>query len=356
MPDPSHFARPLPLWRCLVIALMRRFYFHRIRVAGDLPKIEGAHLILVSHRNGAIDGYSVLAAYPEAQFLISIQLLRKFLLRLMFAGIPVVRAQDKQRYGIKRSVCADPIAASCDYLRAGGTLALFPEGTSDWGPHPQPYQAGSARIVRRLLEEGVKLTVTPLGLFYHVPDRFRSDVDLLPGPPVVLPPQNPGETPRAWEKRIAAALEEALDAVSPNCPDMDVFARVEKLAAADAGSSSSQASYAQAFKHWEAVARNTPEQLPEASSLPVKKACGCQAWVWPFIVCFCLVFAPVLLVGAYVGTKADGRNTVSFFRIIGGFATALVWLPVLLVLWGCFPLRMTIALLLAGIGGWKWKR
>ncbi|MDN5758435.1 MAG: hypothetical protein L0H59_07860, partial [Tomitella sp.] len=85
-------------------AAMRTLYFGRIRVldlsgesidrrqesvdrdesqSGTTTRANPRpRLIISSHRNGAIDGHQVLAAFPRAQFLISIQLIRSWFLRL----------------------------------------------------------------------------------------------------------------------------------------------------------------------------------------------------------------------------------------------------------------------------------
>jgi 1-acyl-sn-glycerol-3-phosphate acyltransferase len=111
---------------------MRGFYFRRVSLAGAMPPREAGkpRLLLISHRNGAIDAYVALAACPEAQFTLSAQLLWHCLLRLMFSGIPIVREKDRQRYGMARGDFADPFDAACGHLKVGGTLAFFPEGSS----------------------------------------------------------------------------------------------------------------------------------------------------------------------------------------------------------------------------------
>ncbi|MDR0716072.1 MAG: hypothetical protein LBF50_01475 [Azoarcus sp.] len=360
MPDAGQKSLSLPRWRRGLIALMRGFYFRRVALAGVLPpRAPGRpRFLLVSHRNGAIDGYIALAACPEAQFALSAQLLRHPLLRLMFVGIPIVREKDRQRHGMARGDFADPFDAACAHLRSGGTLAFFPEGSSAWGHRPQPHQGGCARIVRRLLEDGVTPQVVPLGLFYRQPDGFRSEVEIMPGPPVDLPPRLPGEHPRRWEKRLLAAMGAALDAVSVDCPDAQSFARVERLAAAGRaafsppsapGTADAPPSYARAFLHWQEAARHAP--LPEAPARPERRAAW---WAMPAIAAFCLLFAPVLLAGKWAGHKADGRNTVTFFRFLGGLAAALVWLPILFVLLILFPLPVGAAALLAWIGWRQW--
>jgi 1-acyl-sn-glycerol-3-phosphate acyltransferase len=339
-------AHALPLWRRLLIALIRGFYFRRVRVVGVDSPDAGPRLLLFSHRNGAIDGYLALVACPRAQFVLSAQLLRNPLLRFMFAGIPLVREKDRQRYNMARGDISGVIESACAHIRAGGALAFFPEGSSEWGAHPLPYQAGYAHIIRRLLEEGITPQVVPLGLFYRQPDGFRSDVEIMAGASIELPPRKPNEPLKQWEKRLRPVIETALDAVSVNCPDMETLGRVEQLAASQADSGGS--SYAQAFLHWQEIART--KGLPEEGGLHAAPKRSLPIWAYPFIAVFCLMFAPILLAGFYIGKKADARNTVTFFRMIGGLAAALVWIPALLALCFFYPLPTSILLLMAWEG------
>lgn len=194
--------QPVGLWHRGLAATLRGIYFGRVRVRGapasgsDRPRV-----ILASHRNGAIDGAQVGAAYPRAQFLVSIQLLRHAAARLLFTGIPVVRGKDVERYGLGREPVSDPIDDACGHLRAGGELAIFPEGTSEWGFQPLPYRFGAARIVCRLMDEGIEPEVVPLGLFYSWPDRCRSRAELFRGTPVQLPPRGAGDQ-ADWEAAV----------------------------------------------------------------------------------------------------------------------------------------------------------
>lgn len=65
--------------------------------------------------------------------------------------------------------------------------------------------------------------------------------------------------------------------------------------------------------------------------------------------------APVLAAAWAAGRAADARNTVSFFRIMGGTAAALLWLPVLIVAAVLWPGTLAVPAL-AGIAslliGW----
>ena len=210
----------LPRRVCLLGGLLRTLYYRRVHIIGT-PCCDRPTLYLLSHRNGAIDGIVYQKALGDTPSLISIQLLRGPL-RLLFDGIPVVRDKDRARYRIKADAVAAPVAAAIAQLRAGGSLALYPEGTSAWEPHPLPYHSGMAVIAAKLLAAGVDFVVQPAAAYYSKPDGFRSRVSLIFGAPFV--PQ--GESVAALQKELAAAL----DAVSVNCADAAQFNQIQRTA------------------------------------------------------------------------------------------------------------------------------
>ena len=210
----------LPRRICLLGGLLRTLYYRRVDILGT-PCRDRPTLYLLSHRNGAIDGFVYQKALGDTPSLISVQLLRGPL-RLLFDGIPVVRGKDRARYGIPADAVAAPVAAAIAQLRAGGSLALYPEGTSDWGYRPLPYHSGMAVIVAKLRAAGVDFVVQPAAAYYSKPDGFRSRVSLIFGAPFV--PQ--GESVAALQKELAAAL----DAVSVNCANAAQFNQIQQAA------------------------------------------------------------------------------------------------------------------------------
>ena len=336
--------------------LLRGFQFGRVVVSGarEQPsRLRGGRLVLASHRNGAIDGYQVLRAFPRIQFLASVQLLRNRFLRLMFTGIPVVRGKDRERYGIERGSFDDPVAAACAHLRAGGDIAIFPEGTSEWGHRPQAYRAGAARIARVLADQGFDLEVVPVGLFYSAPDRFRSLAEVRVGAPVMLPARG-GRDDRGWEQVLQETFGTALDAVSVDCPDAASFEAAHRHANA---AMRRGRSFAEAFLGRQEALRAgaTPASVADAAAAPAwVRIARCAA-----LACM-LALWPVLLAAWLAGRKADARNTITFFRMAGGLAMALAWLPLLAVALVAWPCATTGLLLLAAIGWWllglRWLR
>ena len=152
--------------RCRFLGwLVRTLYYRRVSVRGDSVSRRPT-LFLLSHRNGATDGQIYMAALGDAPSLISIQLLRHWYLRLFFAGIPVVRDKDRVRYGIAANAVPSPVRAAITQIKNGGSLCLYPEGTSAWQAHPLPYHNGMAVIVARLKAAGVDFDVQPLAAYY----------------------------------------------------------------------------------------------------------------------------------------------------------------------------------------------
>lgn len=346
-PNPPPLGQPLP-WRVRALAaLLRGFCFGRVHITGarsQPARTAAARLIVASHRNGAIDGYLVLRAFPAATGLISVQLRKHPVLRWMFGGIVVVRDKDRARFRVRRGAFSDPIAAGCAQLRGSGDLMVFPEGSSEWGHRPLPYQRGAARMARLLLDEGTPFELVPLGLHYARPDALRSRAEVLVGAPVALPPRLPDEPERAFELRLHALITAALDAVSVNCPDAQTFERVEAEARRQMANG---ASYAQAL----IAAQNAPPA--ELAQTP-----RTRRWPWDALAVagFCLLLAPILLVGWLAGRKADARNTVTLFRMVGGALMALAWLPCLALLAWRFPLPLAALALLAALGWWRWPQ
>lgn len=384
----------LPRRVCLLGGLLRTLYYRRVDILGT-PYRDRPTLYLLSHRNGAIDGIVYQKALGDTPSLISVQLLRGPL-RLLFAGIPVVRDKDRARYGIQADAVAAPVAAAIAQLRAGGSLALYPEGTSDWGYRPLPYHSGMAVIVAQLLAAGADFVVQPAAAYYSKPDGFRSRVSLIFGAPFV--PQ--GESIAALQKELAASL----DAVSVHCTDAAQFNQAQRAAwqAAQRGEdygvaflraqrANHPANIGCASAHRPLTTELPPHAPPitaaSATDIPPDRGegGGCEAVVaktTPALghVCnlnfpplrsgggtgrgcenrvasafktkckqalatlaLCLT-CPLIVAGACLAARAaDGRNNTSFFRILGGMAGALLQIPLWLA-----------ALYLAPLAGGLW--
>ncbi len=335
-PIPSYLrftpGKALPHWYRFIARALTGFYYSSIGFVDErgqrvcTPDDGIPTLFLTSHRNGATDGWMFSRVSPRAQFLAAVQLLRSRFLRLLFTGIPVVRDKDRQRYGFSWAQAGNPALHGIAHLKQGGDLIIFPEGTSEWGPAPQPYQPGAVKIIRRLLQEGYALRVIPVGSFYQAPDVFGSRVELMIGAPLALP-DRAEKTQDAWEAEITECVREALDRVSVNCADEETLTNVQRYARQCRRRGES---YAAAFKRVERSAVPVTD-VPETTGT-IKKA-----WAWAWQLPFVSTLFPVLLCAWLAGRRADGRNTVTFFRLAGGFAAAMLWLPCLAVAGVIYP-------------------
>jgi 1-acyl-sn-glycerol-3-phosphate acyltransferase len=175
------------------LCALLRLFFRRIDVEGreQVPQV-GPVIFILNHPNALIDPLILLCrAGRPVSFLA-----KEPLFRMPFIGsivramdsIPVYRRMDQA----DTSQNAATFVAARQLLSRGGSLALFPEGTSHSDPRLKPFRTGAARIALGAQVPG--LQVVPAGLFYTEKSRFRSQVLLCFGPPVEVARWSRGPT------------------------------------------------------------------------------------------------------------------------------------------------------------------
>jgi 1-acyl-sn-glycerol-3-phosphate acyltransferase len=201
--------------RRLVDAVVRLF-FRRIEVEGreHVPS-SGPVIFILNHPNALMDPLVLInqAGRPVA-FLAKEPLFRMPVLGRMVKAmdaIPVYRRMDHADTANN----AKTFEAARKLLARGGSLALFPEGTSHSEPKLKPFRTGAARIA---LGAGVPgLLIVPAGLFYTDKTTFRSGALLCFGPPIavaVVPSGPDGEPPPEPVRALTTTLEGALGALT----------------------------------------------------------------------------------------------------------------------------------------------
>ncbi|MDO4642263.1 MAG: 1-acyl-sn-glycerol-3-phosphate acyltransferase [Cardiobacteriaceae bacterium] len=319
--------KTLPYRITFITRLFCRFYYKRLSIHGT-PSTTPT-LYLASHRNGATDGYVFLQVLGNTPSLISIQLLRHRYLRFFFDGIPVVRPKDRQRYGISADSVPSPIYSAIEQIRQGGSLIIYPEGTSAWQHQPLPYQSGMAVIAAKLKAAGIPFNVQALGSFYSKPDGFRSRVSIILGETFTPQSNNIPD--------LQTELSAALNAVSVNCHDTEHFNHVQATAwqAAQSGED-----YGKAFLR--------AQYAPENSLLKILPPANRNHWAKYL---FYLGFPFVVLAAQLTTRYADARNNITFFRLLGGGAGLLLHAILWLILF-CYAPLIASLWLIAGIIGW----
>ncbi|HET8798675.1 MAG TPA: lysophospholipid acyltransferase family protein, partial [Thermoanaerobaculia bacterium] len=217
--------------------LCLRIFFRRIEIAGaERVPLDRAVVFAVNHPNGLVDPLFLLCfASRPVSFLAKAPLFHTpvigWFVRALDA-IPVYRKQDETAGSNEET-----FAKARALLRAGGGIAIFPEGTTHDDPALRALKTGAARIALGAQIEG--LVVVPVGIYYTARHAFRSAALVLFGEPLPVPlcaSGNDGEPPAEEVARLTGAIDEALDAVTLQADSrsaLDLVARAEDIFTAD---------------------------------------------------------------------------------------------------------------------------
>lgn len=240
MPDPARSALANPEVRPVFVTGLARallsVFFRQVEVVGEERVPRGAPLMVVAnHVNGLIDPAVLLGFLPvRPRFLgkstlWSNPVLRPFL--DLAAAIPVYRRQDP---GVDASQNVETFAACYEVLRAGGTIALFPEGRSHSEPALAELKTGVSRIVLEAEAKygGIGSRILPVGLTYDDKGRFRSRVLMAIGEPLDPAAELAlyGDDPQGAVRALTARVRDALEEVTLNFPSWDEARLIERAA------------------------------------------------------------------------------------------------------------------------------
>ena len=212
-------AKPL-----LQVAL--RVFFRRIEIRHpERLALPGPLLLAANHPNTLMDPLLVAINLRQpVAFLAKSTFFRNPVLRaFMESGnsIPIFRRQDADADApttpAQLAVQNEASFGRCyDYLDRGGTLMIFPEGTSVSERRLRPLKTGAARIALGAeARHGFRLglRVLPIATNYFDPARFRSDVLLNVAPPIVVAnyAAQYAADPEAAADELTAAIRSALE-------------------------------------------------------------------------------------------------------------------------------------------------
>lgn len=345
--------KKLSFWYVGLARLITGFYFSKIHVIGE--RASKPTLYIASHRNGATDGQVYTWAIDKTPSLISIQMLRKWFLKLIFDGIAVVRPQDTQRYTILHDSVASPIQLAIQQLSSGGSLCIMPEGSSEWSEKPEAYKQGMARIVKQLKLNQIDFVVQSMGVFYTKPDGFRSQVSIVFGS-AFMPQESTVDG-------IFLEMSERLNDVSVNCENVQQFNQIQAMAwnsikhpepSIQLESQQYQTQdYGELFLALQSKAKHNDLSVNSAINIEIKKSLNPTRKILnPMIkILFFIGFFPTVLFALLAQKGSDGRNNLTFFRLLGGFygsiLTCILWIV------GLFTMPFySIMIMLLGWIGW----
>lgn len=202
--------------RRLITALLRivaTVFFRRVEIVGaERIPADSPIIFAANHPNGLIDPLVLLCFAPgPISFLAKAPLLRMPLVGWFvraFGSIPVYRREDNESTAQNRETFARARAV----LNGGGSIAIFPEGTTHSEPRLLELKTGAARIALGAGTETM-VSIVPAGLFYTSKQSFRSSAVVYFGPSIPVagePLDESGEPRRESVESLTARVEEAL--------------------------------------------------------------------------------------------------------------------------------------------------
>ncbi|MBD2769338.1 1-acyl-sn-glycerol-3-phosphate acyltransferase [Hymenobacter sp. BT664] len=210
-----------------LVQVALRVFFRRIEIRHrERLSLPGPLLFAGNHPNTLMDPLLVASnRHQPVAFLAKSTFFTNPLVRaIMESGnsIPIYRRQDAEI----GAAPADPAQLAAqneasfgrcyDYLGRGGSIMIFPEGTSVSERRLRPLKTGAARIAlgaeaRHQFRLGLK--VVPVATNYFDPSRFRSDVLLIVAPPIVVADyaERYAADPNDAADQLTNAIREALE-------------------------------------------------------------------------------------------------------------------------------------------------
>lgn len=218
----------------VIVGLARfvtRGFFRTVEVEGRPPD-RGPVVLAASHLYGFVDPVVLVARLDRfPRFLAKATLwdVPPAAVVLRFAGaIPVHRRQD----GAVEGANDGTFRSAVDALAAGGTVAIFPEGTTHDEPTLRPLRTGAARIALDAAGAGVDgVRIVPVGVSYEDKVDVRGRALVSYGAPLLVTPPAPDEDPRTAVRALTDDLQAALQHLTPH------FATTEEALALQAAAS-----------------------------------------------------------------------------------------------------------------------
>jgi 1-acyl-sn-glycerol-3-phosphate acyltransferase len=225
--------------RRLVTAFIRvvaSVFFRRIEIVGweNVPG-DSPVIFAVNHPNALIDPIFLLCFAPRrVSFLAKAPLFTMPVVGWItkaFDTIPVYRKQDN--LGTSNRATFD---RSRELLKGGGSIAIFPEGTTHSDSKLRELKTGAARIA---LGAGIEVDIIPTGLYYTEKKTFRSSALMHFGPPIHVTPEpvdEQGEPRVESVDALTSQIESALAAVTLQADShaaLDLIGRAERIFTGD---------------------------------------------------------------------------------------------------------------------------
>lgn len=201
-----------------LFALILRAFFRKVEVVGLENIPNGGVIFAVNHPNGLIDPLFLLTFLPRPVSFMAKQPLFRMPVISFFVrqldSIPVYRKQDQN----DPAKNAETFGAARRILAAGGSIAIFPEGTTHSDSRLKPLKTGAARIALAAnCNADADVAIVPTGIYYTAKTTFRSCALVSFGRPFSAGKcrlDENGEPDREAVRALTAQIEDALRTVT----------------------------------------------------------------------------------------------------------------------------------------------
>ncbi|CAO3590661.1 unnamed protein product [Absidia cylindrospora] len=234
--SPLMFKKPKGEGPCyLILQCLSRIaiwsYFRHLKVICRAPvPLRGPVVVASNHTNMVIDPAMLIATFPYGRACHFWALARFFKVplvgQLLLAGgvLPVdthTRSNDK--------LFENTLAC----LEKGGVIALFPEGTSYTRPDHLPFKDGLSWATFEYLEQqkskheqDMYLPIIPVGITYTTKNKWRSDVVVEYGEPIIVGPSDLEKYQKDSKNAVKELTERIVEGVEKgtvNASDWDTI-------------------------------------------------------------------------------------------------------------------------------------
>jgi len=216
-----------------LIHVITNTFFRRIDVVGEenIPR-EGPVIFAGNHPNALMDGWLLTARCGRwpLHFMANAKLWKYRVLGRMLdasGAVPVYRREETDGE-VDNSKAFDKLY---EVIEAGNCMGIFPEGVSHIESQLSKLKTGTARIALTVAaRRNVNVTIIPCGLNYIHRHRFRSQVLIEFGEPIVIDDEwleQFAADERGTVRQLTEYLAEALTAVTLNAPDWSTLRFVQ---------------------------------------------------------------------------------------------------------------------------------
>jgi glycerol-3-phosphate O-acyltransferase/dihydroxyacetone phosphate acyltransferase len=208
-----------------LIRIIANTFFRRIDVVGieNVPA-DGPVIFAGNHPNALMDGFLLIAKCGRwpLHFMANAKLWKYRLLAPVLnatGAVPVYRREEHDGK-VDNSQAFERLY---DVIESGKCVGIFPEGISHVESQLTKLKTGTARIALAVTDRGkAKVKIIPCGLNYINRHRFRSQVLIEFGEPIVIDEQwirDYNQDEQGTVRKLTDHLAEALTNVTLNAPD-----------------------------------------------------------------------------------------------------------------------------------------